>query len=52
MEPRFSTVRADLVRGLRMEAEALRANGRETDGKALEAEAAHVEEAAAGASHR
>jgi tetratricopeptide (TPR) repeat protein len=45
LEPRFTAVRADLVRALRTEAEALRVNGRGTDGKALESEAARVEEA-------
>ena len=48
MEPRFTAVRADLVRALRMEAETLRKNGREPDGKALEAEANNVEETAPG----
>lgn len=46
MEPRFAAARADLVRGLRRQAEALRAAGRETEAKTLEAEADSVERAA------
>jgi protein O-mannosyl-transferase len=43
MEPRFAAVRAELVRGLRLEAEAQRKSGGEAEAKALEAEAAQVE---------
>jgi Flp pilus assembly protein TadD len=46
MEPRFSAVRADLVRGLRVEAQAERKSGREAEAKGLEAEAARVEASA------
>jgi len=46
MEPRFTAVRADLVRGLRQQAEALRGSGREAEAKALEVEASNVEEPA------
>ena len=43
MEPRFTAVRADLVRGLRLEAQAQRKSGREAEATALEAEAVRVE---------
>lgn len=43
MEPRFAAVRADLVRGLRLEAQGQRRTGREAEAKALELEAARVE---------
>ncbi len=46
MEPRFAAVRADLVRGLRLDAQAQRKSGREAAAKALEAEAARVEASA------
>jgi Flp pilus assembly protein TadD len=46
MEPRFAAVRADLVRGLRLDAEAQRKSGRAAEARALEAEAAHVEASA------
>ena len=46
MEPRFTAVRADLVRGLRLEAQAERKNGREAEANGLEAEAARVEASA------
>jgi tetratricopeptide (TPR) repeat protein len=46
MEPRFAAVRADLVRGLRLDAQAQRKSGREAEAKALEAEAARVEASA------
>jgi tetratricopeptide (TPR) repeat protein len=46
MEPRFSAVRADLVRGLRLEAQAERKSGREAEATGLEAEAARVEASA------
>jgi protein O-mannosyl-transferase len=46
MEPRFAAVRADLVRGLRLDAEAQRRSGREAEAKVLEAEAMQVEASA------
>ena len=46
MEPTFSAVRADLVRGLRLEAQAERKSGREAEATGLEAEAARVEASA------
>jgi hypothetical protein len=50
MEPHFAAVRADLVRGLRLEAQALRAKGSKGQAKALEAEAATVEGASSASS--
>jgi hypothetical protein len=46
MEPRFTAVRADLVRALRMEAGVLRKSGHGADAQALESEAVNVEKAA------
>lgn len=43
MEPRFTAVRADLARGLHLQAEAARGRGNEAEAKGLEAEAARVE---------
>ena len=46
MEPRFTAVRADLVRGLKLQAQAARGRGNEAEAQGLEAEAARVEAAA------